>query len=102
MAEAAVEVASMEAEAVGFMVEAQAGAGSTEVEWEAASEEGLPRHGPLVPELQASQLHARWRLLPCAQAVGLFPGRATIIPRQGVTSRAEISEWGMPALLLLP
>ena len=100
MAEAAVEVASMEA--VGFMVEAQAEAGSSEVEWEAASEEGLPRHGPLVPELQASQLHARWRLLPCAQAVGLFPGRATIIPLQGVTSRAEISGWGMLALPLLP
>ena len=59
MAEAAVEVASMEAEAVGFMVEAQAGAVSMEVEWEAASGEGLPRHGPLVPELQAPRLHAR-------------------------------------------
>ena len=59
MAEAAVEVASMEAEAVGFMVEAQAGAASTEVELEAASEGELPRHGQLVPELQASQLHTR-------------------------------------------
>jgi hypothetical protein len=59
MAEAAVEVASMEAEAVGFMVEAQAVAASTEVELEAASEGGLPRHGQLVPELQASRLHTR-------------------------------------------